>query len=75
MGFLYSLPVSDSCFNSINIDFISPLPTDKEYDILIMIINQLGLANICYCEKRLFLEIITNCNQLFVSKSWKKLYK
>jgi len=37
VGLLYSLPVSDSHFNSINIDFIGPLPTNKGYNMLITI--------------------------------------
>jgi len=44
---LYSLPVLDSYFDSINIDFISPLPIDKEYDMLMTIIDQLSSADIC----------------------------
>ena len=38
-GLLYSLSVLDSYFDSINIDFISLLFTDKGYDILMTIID------------------------------------
>jgi len=42
VGPLYPLPIPDS----INIDFIGPLPTNKGYNMLITITDQLGLADI-----------------------------
>jgi len=41
----------------------------------IIIMDQQDSVDIYYCEKGLSLEIITNCNKLFVSKFWKKLHK
>jgi len=34
---LYSLSVSDNCFDSINMDFIGPLPKDEGYNMLMTV--------------------------------------
>ena len=49
---LYPLPVSDNCFDSINMDFIGLLPKDEEYNMLMTVIDWLGSTDIylisCY---------------------------
>ena len=46
VGFLHPFLVLDNHFDSINIDFIRPLPMDKGYNILMIIKSQLGFTNI-----------------------------
>jgi len=46
IGLLHPLPVLDNCFNSINIDFIGLLPMDKGYNMLMIITDWLGSADI-----------------------------
>jgi len=46
IGPLHLLLVPDHHFDSINIDFIGPLPVDKGFDMLMTITDQLGLADV-----------------------------
>ena len=42
---LYPLPVSDNCFDSINMDFIGLLPKDEGYNMLMTVTDWLGSTN------------------------------
>jgi len=43
---LYPLLVPNNCFDSIDMDFVGLLPKDEGYDMLMIVTDQLGLADI-----------------------------
>lgn len=92
-GPLHPLPIPDKCFDSVAIDFISPLPKDNGFNCIVTMMDRLGtdvqivpcntnmtaekfaaiFFNQWFCENGCPLELITNCDKLFVSRFWKAL--